>query len=56
MLLCIFGLDYGDEKAIILLLSVCIPVVNIISILIVNAQATTALRDAGLKVGIFGAT
>ena len=50
------GLGYTSAKRTFLAILLLIPVVSLVTLAIVNAEATRALRAAGYKVGLLGAT
>jgi hypothetical protein len=49
------GLHYSAGAKIGLVILMLIPVVSLITLLIVNVRANRSLREAGYKVGLFGA-
>lgn len=49
------GLRYGLTLRIVLVLLTIIPLVNLVTLLVLNAKATSMLRAAGYKVGLLGA-
>lgn len=50
------GLGYSTGKKIALIVLMFIPLVNLITLLILNSWATASLREAGYKVGLLGAS
>jgi len=49
------GLGYSVLAIIFLVMAMFVPLVNLITLLIVNSKATNALRAAGYSVGLMGA-
>ncbi len=49
------GLGYSSLAKVLLVALMLVPIVNLITLLIVNSRATSALRAAGYKVGLLGA-
>jgi uncharacterized membrane protein YhhN len=49
------GLGYSIPRRIVLIVLASIPLVGLITLLILNAKATKALRGSGISVGLFGA-
>lgn len=50
------GLAYSTGAAIGFLILLFIPLIGLITLLVLNSKATKALRAAGYKVGLFGAS
>lgn len=50
------GLGMSLVSKILLVVVMFLPLVNVITLLVVNARATTHLRNAGYKVGLLGAS
>ena len=50
------GLGYSTAARVGLCILMFVPLVNLITLLIVNSRATSRLRDAGYKVGLMGAS
>jgi hypothetical protein len=50
------GLGYAMFSRIILIVLMLVPFVNLLTLLTLNSRATTALRAAGYKVGLLGAS
>lgn len=50
------GLGFTQGRIAGLLALMLVPLVNVVVLLMVNGQATTALRLAGYQVGLFGAS
>lgn len=50
------GLHYSITKRVLVLFLMLIPVVSLITLLVINSRATAVLRQAGLKVGLLGAS
>ena len=49
------GLGYSTAARILFVVLLVIPLVGLITLLVLNSRATKALREAGYKVGLFGA-
>lgn len=49
------GLGYSTPMKVVLVVLAAIPLVSLIMLLIVNGRATKALKEAGYRVGLFGA-
>lgn len=49
------GLGLNQNQKIVAMVLACVPVVNIIQLLVLSARATRRLRAAGWQVGLFGA-
>jgi hypothetical protein len=49
------GLGYSTGAKILLVVLLVVPLVGLITLLVLNSRATTALRAAGYKVGLLGA-
>jgi hypothetical membrane protein len=50
------GLGYSTPIRVLLAVCMFLPLVNLITLLVLSSKATRALRDAGYKVGLMGAT
>jgi hypothetical protein len=50
------GLHYSTGKKILLVLLMFVPLISIITLAILNSRATKALRAAGYRVGLLGAS
>lgn len=50
------GMAMSVASRIILVVLMFVPLVNLISLLVLNSRATTQLRNAGYKVGLLGAS
>lgn len=50
------GLGYSMASTVLLVIFMLVPLVNIITLLILSSRATKALRSAGFKVGLLGAS
>ncbi|MBI4568488.1 MAG: hypothetical protein HY719_08820 [Planctomycetes bacterium] len=50
------GLGYSASKKVLIIVLACVPLVNLIVLVLVNSRATQALKASGYKVGLFGAT
>ena len=48
------GLEYGVGLNVLFVVLMFIPLVNIISLLVLNSKATKRLKDAGYEVGFLG--
>lgn len=48
------GLGYGVGSRVVLVIAMFLPLVNLITLLLLNARATRRLRAAGYRVGFFG--
>jgi hypothetical protein len=49
------SLAYSTAEKVLLFIGMFIPLVNLITLLALNGKATYRLRDAGVRVGFFGA-
>ena len=49
-----YGLGIGAILRVVMLISMIVPLINILLLLVVNARATRKLRQAGYKVGFLG--
>ena len=50
------GFNYGVVKKILLIISMFIPLIGLLVLLSMNSKSTAALREAGYKVGLLGAS
>ena len=50
------GLGYSLAIKIILIILMFIPLINLITLLVINSKAINKLREAGYKVGLMGAS
>lgn len=50
------GMGFGRGSRMLLVVAMFVPLVNLITLLVLNARATTLLRNAGYKVGLLGAS
>jgi hypothetical protein len=50
------GMDVSTARKVMIGLLMLVPVVNLITMMVVNSRATKLLRDAGYKVGLMGAS
>lgn len=50
------GLGYSSGTKVLLIVLLLIPLVSLITLLILNSRATKILREAGHRVGLFGAS
>lgn len=48
------GLGYGVGSRVVLVIAMFLPLVNLITLLLLNARAIRRLRAAGYRVGFFG--
>lgn len=46
---------YSLIRRVLLAIAMIVPLINLITVLVVNAQATRRLREAGVKIGFTGA-
>ena len=49
------GLGYGTGTKVLLVILMFVPLVGLITLLVLNAKATSRLREAGYQVGLLGA-
>lgn len=49
------SLGFSTASKVLLLIAMVIPLVNLITLLVLNGKATNHLRDAGVRIGFFGA-
>jgi hypothetical protein len=50
------GLEIGMTARVLLLVSMLVPLANLIALVFLNSRATRALRDSGYRVGLLGAS
>ena len=49
-------MEFSIVAKILLVILMFVPLVNLITLLVLNARATRRLREAGYKVGLLGAS
>jgi len=49
------ALDYSEILIVLLIFAMFLPLISLLILAIVNSQATYRLKQAGLRVGLFGA-
>jgi hypothetical protein len=50
------GMGFGRASRLLLVFAMLIPLVNLVTLLVLNSMATKHLRNAGYRVGLLGAT